>query len=78
MIVGVTAVTSEFDLISHLMDVESVEHAVREFGIQMTLLVNPDDQIVNIIVEPLHPTDNEFADQIQDILSNQYGFEYPR
>lgn len=75
MIVGVTAVTSEYDLIAHLMDVATVEHAVRDFGIQMTLLANPDDRVFNIIVEPLYRTNVEFADLVQDALSDLYGLE---
>lgn len=75
MIVGVSVVASNHDLIMHLMDVETVEHAVREFSIQTTLLLDPDDRIVNVGVEPLDQTNVEFANQVQEALVDLFGLE---
>lgn len=76
MIIGVSVVTSGSDLIMHLMDVATVEHAVREFHIQVAHLFNHDDRIVNVGVEPLYRTNIEFADQVQDALVDLFGLEH--
>jgi hypothetical protein len=76
MIIGVSVVTSNHDLIMHLQDVDTVEHAVHEFGIQITLLLNPEDRVVNVGVEPLNQEDLDFADAIQSALVDRFGLEY--
>jgi len=77
MIVGVSVVTSEYDLITHLMDVDTVDQAVHEFSIEASLLLNPDDRIFNLMVESLNKNDFEFAEAIQSALTNLFGLEVP-
>lgn len=77
MIVGVSVVTSEYDLITSVIDADTVDQAVQQFSVEATLLMNQDDRIFNVGVEPLNQDDFEFAEAIQSALTNLLGMEVP-
>jgi hypothetical protein len=77
VIVGVSVVTSEYDLITSVIDADTVDQAVQQFSVEATLLMNQDDRIFNVGVEPLNQDDFEFAEAIQSALTNLLGMEVP-
>jgi hypothetical protein len=77
MIVGISVVTSEYDLITSVIDADTVDQAVHQFSIEAALLINPEDRLCNVGVEPLNQDDFEFAEAIQSALTNLFGLEMP-